>query len=193
VALLRAEAGRDPTTAPSDLIGELSTRSEEIRVRWAAHDVRLHRTGVKHFHHPLVGDLTLSFEGLELPADPDSSSSRTRRSRTRRHTTRSTSSPAEPRRPTTRESPVPAEEKPELRAILQPEVDHNDATLGVQPGQLSAVRFNYRANAGSPRHRVEPSGRANDQGGGCVRWLPDSPHNHGSRIPGSFVGLNRRL
>src|SRR3989449_2878470 len=70
VALLRAEAGRDPyDRALSDLIGELSTRSEEFRVRWATHDVRFHRTGVKRFHHPLVGDLTLAYDALELPAD----------------------------------------------------------------------------------------------------------------------------
>jgi transcriptional regulator with XRE-family HTH domain len=71
VALLRAEAGRDPyDRALSDLIGELSTRSQEFRVRWAAHNVRFHRTGVKRFHHPVVGDLTLAYEGLELPGDP---------------------------------------------------------------------------------------------------------------------------
>ena len=71
VALLRAEAGRDPyDRALSDLIGELSTRSEEFRVRWAAHNVRFHRTGVKRFHHPLVGYLTLAYEALELPGDP---------------------------------------------------------------------------------------------------------------------------
>jgi hypothetical protein len=71
VAMLRAEAGRDPyDRALSDLIGQLSTRSEEFRVRWAAHDVRLHRTGVKRYHHPIVGDLTLAYEALELPADP---------------------------------------------------------------------------------------------------------------------------
>lgn len=29
-----------------------------------------HRTGVKHFHHPIVGDLTLTYEALELPAEP---------------------------------------------------------------------------------------------------------------------------
>ena len=47
VALLRAEAGRDPYDRQlSDLIGELSTRSDEFRVRWAAHNVRIH-TGVK--------------------------------------------------------------------------------------------------------------------------------------------------
>jgi MmyB-like transcription regulator ligand binding domain len=101
VALLRAEAGRDPyDRALSDLIGELSTRSEEFRVRWAAHDVRFHRTGVKRFHHPLVGDLTLSYEVLELPADSGLTIFAYTRNRTRRHTTRSTSSPAGPRRPT---------------------------------------------------------------------------------------------
>lgn len=71
VALLRAEAGRDPyDRGLTDLVGELSTRSEEFRVRWAAHDVRFHRTGAKRFHHPVVGDLTLMYEALVLPADP---------------------------------------------------------------------------------------------------------------------------
>jgi len=71
VALLRAEAGRDPyDRRVSDLVGELSTRSDEFRVRWAAHDVKFHRTGTKRLHHPLVGDLVLSFEALELPGDP---------------------------------------------------------------------------------------------------------------------------
>jgi transcriptional regulator with XRE-family HTH domain len=71
VGILRAEAGRDPYDKQlSDLIGELSTRSDDFRVRWAAHPVNLHRTGVKRFHHPLVGDLTLDFERLELDTDP---------------------------------------------------------------------------------------------------------------------------
>jgi transcriptional regulator with XRE-family HTH domain len=71
VALLRTEAGRNPyDKGLCDLIGQLSTRSEEFRIRWAAHIVRLHRTGVKHFHHPAVGDLTLNFEAMDLPADP---------------------------------------------------------------------------------------------------------------------------
>jgi hypothetical protein len=70
VAMLRAEAGRDPyDRALSDLIGQMSTRSEEFRVRWAAHDVRLHRTGIKRYHHPIVGDLTLAYEALQLPGD----------------------------------------------------------------------------------------------------------------------------
>ena len=67
VALLRAEAGRDPyDKALSDLIGELSTRSGTFRTRWAAHNVRHHRTGVKHLHHPVVGDLILTYESMEL-------------------------------------------------------------------------------------------------------------------------------
>lgn len=71
VATLRRTAGRNPYDRElSDLIGLLSTRSEEFRVRWASHDVRFHRSGTKRFHHPLVGDMTLAFESLELPADP---------------------------------------------------------------------------------------------------------------------------
>jgi transcriptional regulator with XRE-family HTH domain len=70
VALLRAEAGRDPyDRCLTDLIGELSTRSETFRTWWAAHNVRFHRSGVKHLHHPIVGDLTLAFESMELTAD----------------------------------------------------------------------------------------------------------------------------
>jgi transcriptional regulator with XRE-family HTH domain len=67
VALLRAEAGRVPYDRHlSDLVGELSTRSEDFRVRWAAHDVRIHNTGNKLLHHPIVGDLDLPFESLPL-------------------------------------------------------------------------------------------------------------------------------
>ena len=70
VAILRAEAGRDPYDRNlSDLVGELSTRSETFRTRWAAHDVRIHQTGVKDFHHPVVGDLSLTYEMLDLRAD----------------------------------------------------------------------------------------------------------------------------
>jgi len=70
VAILRAEAGRDPhDKALQDLVGELSTRSEAFRSRWATHNVRFHRTGVKHLQHPVVGELTLDYEAMELPAD----------------------------------------------------------------------------------------------------------------------------
>ena len=71
VAQLRGELGRNPyDRSLSDLVGLLSTRSEEFRLQWARHDVVLHRSGSKRFHHPLVGDLTLAYEQLVLPADP---------------------------------------------------------------------------------------------------------------------------
>jgi transcriptional regulator with XRE-family HTH domain len=71
VALMRTEAGRSPfDKVLTDLIGELSTRSEAFRARWARHDVRLHLTGTKRLRHPVVGDLDLRFETMELPADP---------------------------------------------------------------------------------------------------------------------------
>jgi transcriptional regulator with XRE-family HTH domain len=70
VAVLRAEAGRNPHDQDlTNLIGELSTQSEEFRVRWARHDVRYHDTGVKPIHHPLVGNLELTYEGMTLAAD----------------------------------------------------------------------------------------------------------------------------
>jgi transcriptional regulator with XRE-family HTH domain len=70
VANLRTEAGRNPhDRALQDLVGELSTRSQEFRTRWAAHNVRQHQTGRKRLHHPVVGDLELTYEVLALPAD----------------------------------------------------------------------------------------------------------------------------
>ena len=70
VAILRAEAGRDPYDRDlSDLVGELSTRSELFGTLWAAHDVRTHDTGTKRIDHPLVGELSLSFEAMQLVAD----------------------------------------------------------------------------------------------------------------------------
>jgi transcriptional regulator with XRE-family HTH domain len=71
VAMLHAEAGRSPLDRfLSDLVGELSTRSEDFRKRWAQYDVRLHRNGVKTFQHPAVGTLEVHFDALELPATP---------------------------------------------------------------------------------------------------------------------------
>jgi transcriptional regulator with XRE-family HTH domain len=71
-AMLRAEAGRNPYDKNlTDLIGELSTRSDTFRKRWADHNVRHHRTGTKKIHHPAVGDLELDFEAMTLASDPD--------------------------------------------------------------------------------------------------------------------------
>jgi transcriptional regulator with XRE-family HTH domain len=68
VAILRVEAGQSPYNKDlTDLIGELATRSDEFKTRWAAHHVRAHRRGIKRLHHPVVGDLTLRYEALEIP------------------------------------------------------------------------------------------------------------------------------
>ena len=70
VAHLRSEAGANARDrALTDLVGELSTRSEEFRKLWAAHNVRFHRTGTKRIHHPIVGEMELSFESMALTAD----------------------------------------------------------------------------------------------------------------------------
>jgi transcriptional regulator with XRE-family HTH domain len=71
VALLRTEAGRDPYDKDlRELVGELSTVSEEFRTRWAAHDVRIHHAGAKQFRHPAVGILELVYHTFDLPT-PD--------------------------------------------------------------------------------------------------------------------------
>jgi transcriptional regulator with XRE-family HTH domain len=71
VAILRTEAGRDPhDKALHDLVGELSTRSDDFRRRWSSHDVRLHGAGTKTFHHDVVGDLELAYESVEMVSEP---------------------------------------------------------------------------------------------------------------------------
>jgi transcriptional regulator with XRE-family HTH domain len=70
VATLRTQAGRDPyDRALTDLVGELSTQSEEFRTRWAAHNVRQHYTGTKRVRHPAVGDIELTYEVFDVSTD----------------------------------------------------------------------------------------------------------------------------
>ena len=70
VAALRSAAGRNPYDRDlSDLVGELSTQSEDFRQLWALHNVRFHVRGVKDFRHPIIGEITLSYERMELSAD----------------------------------------------------------------------------------------------------------------------------
>ena len=72
VATLRIYAGQSPLdTKLTNLIGELVTRSDAFRYRWAQHDVRHHRGGLKRIHHPAVGDLELSYQAMDLPANPE--------------------------------------------------------------------------------------------------------------------------
>jgi transcriptional regulator with XRE-family HTH domain len=70
VAFFRSEVGRSPhDRVLTQLIGELSSRSSAFATRWARHDVRFHRAGVKRLRHPLVGELNLPYEAMDLSAD----------------------------------------------------------------------------------------------------------------------------
>lgn len=70
-AMLRLEAGKNPhDKALIELVGELSTQSELFRRHWASQDVRFHRSGRKRLNHPVVGQLDLDFEAMELPSEP---------------------------------------------------------------------------------------------------------------------------
>jgi transcriptional regulator with XRE-family HTH domain len=70
IGALRLAAGKNPyDRGLTDLIGELSTRSDMFRTWWAAHDVYVHRSGTKHIHHPVVGELELAYEGMQLAGD----------------------------------------------------------------------------------------------------------------------------
>lgn len=70
-AMLRLEAGRTPhDPGLIRLVGELSTQSELFRERWASRDVKFHRSGLKRLHHPVVGDLDLNYESMDLPSEP---------------------------------------------------------------------------------------------------------------------------
>lgn len=70
-SMLRMEVGRNPHDPELvHLVGELSTKSELFRERWASRDVKFHRSGLKRLRHPVVGDLDLNFESMELPSEP---------------------------------------------------------------------------------------------------------------------------
>lgn len=70
VAGLRREVGRNPgSRSLSDLVGELTTRSDEFSSRWARHDVRAHRSTDKTLHNAIIGDIELTGDALELAGD----------------------------------------------------------------------------------------------------------------------------
>ncbi len=72
VAVLRLAAGRHPDDPElAALVGELSVKSDDFARWWAAHDVLRRSHGTKRFAHPVVGELTISYEALILPDDPE--------------------------------------------------------------------------------------------------------------------------
>ncbi|CAN7343845.1 helix-turn-helix transcriptional regulator [Arthrobacter sp. LjRoot78] len=69
-AAMRAESGRSPRDRVlNHLIGDLAAGSIEFSTRWARHNVRFHRTARKTMHNPLVGDIELTGDALELPGE----------------------------------------------------------------------------------------------------------------------------
>jgi transcriptional regulator with XRE-family HTH domain len=71
VSILHTEAGRDPHDRTlHDLVGELSTRSEQFRRRWSRHDVRYHGAGTKNYRHRDVGGLELAYESVDMISEP---------------------------------------------------------------------------------------------------------------------------
>ncbi|WP_077090309.1 helix-turn-helix domain-containing protein [Mycobacterium rhizamassiliense] len=67
VSLLHAEAARAPDSAAiTRLVGELERRSEQFRARWAAHNVKAHRHGIKRFRLSEVGELSLTYNVLDI-------------------------------------------------------------------------------------------------------------------------------
>ncbi|MEU6317857.1 helix-turn-helix transcriptional regulator [Streptomyces sp. NPDC047009] len=72
VAALHLYAGQHPHDPQlAELVGELSLKDTDFRTWWADHDIKRRTYGTKHFHHPLVGDLTLDYEALAVTGDPD--------------------------------------------------------------------------------------------------------------------------
>jgi transcriptional regulator with XRE-family HTH domain len=70
VGLLRLASGRSPgDTRLAALIEDLASEHETFRRMWADHDVASMTSGTRRFRHPVVGDLTLSFEALAVPDD----------------------------------------------------------------------------------------------------------------------------
>ena len=71
VATLRGSAAGhldDPRLAA--LVGELSVKSPEFGRMWARHDVKAKTSGTKRIVSPIVGPLTISWEGLAITSAP---------------------------------------------------------------------------------------------------------------------------
>jgi hypothetical protein len=72
VGTLRLDAGRYPDDpATRRLVGELAMSSEDFRRWWADHRVVERSHGTKRMRHPVVGELEIHYEAMNLPADPD--------------------------------------------------------------------------------------------------------------------------
>ncbi|ACL40077.1 transcriptional regulator, XRE family [Pseudarthrobacter chlorophenolicus A6] len=69
-AAMRTESGSNPRDrALNSLIGDLAAGSTEFSTRWARHNVRFHRSARKIMRNPLVGEIELTGDALELPGE----------------------------------------------------------------------------------------------------------------------------
>jgi len=72
VESLRLDVGRDPDDrATAALVADLREHSHAFDRWWEQHRVHQRTHGSKRLRHPLVGDLTVEYETLTLPGDPD--------------------------------------------------------------------------------------------------------------------------
>jgi transcriptional regulator with XRE-family HTH domain len=67
VALLQAAVVVDADDGRlAELVGELSIKSERFCELWARHDVGEKTSGIKHFVHPLVGEVTVDYDSFVI-------------------------------------------------------------------------------------------------------------------------------
>ena len=70
VAILRSAAGRDPFDRPLRPRGRAVDPKRGVPQLLGGARCQAHNKGDKHFNHPVVGELELSYNRLELPGDP---------------------------------------------------------------------------------------------------------------------------
>ncbi|MBD0023122.1 helix-turn-helix domain-containing protein [Gordonia pseudamarae] len=69
-AMLRYAVGRYPVDEDLNaLIADLNEQSPEFRQLWASHEVSFSRSGTKLIRHPVVGDVEVDYEAMELGGD----------------------------------------------------------------------------------------------------------------------------
>jgi transcriptional regulator with XRE-family HTH domain len=179
VATLRSAAGRDPHDHDLlDLVGELSTHSDAFRTRWAAHDVRFHKVGVTHFHHPVVGELTVNLNRFDLPTDDGQTlftytaepGSRSEEALRLLGSWTATTAPAEPSRhrptltPRTKilELTLAAGQECEIARLLGPQDRGHSLTSSIHAG--IAIHMRSRPSARFPSHETQVPRRPSRRG-----------------------------
>ncbi len=67
VGNLRFSLGLWPSSRPLlDVVAELRSNSVDFELLWEAQTVRVKRTMLKRFHHPVVGDLDVDYQSFDV-------------------------------------------------------------------------------------------------------------------------------